>query len=49
MEQTTFPALKNWENSKDKIRDVYTAVEWLKAFHKKQLAEIERQISKEQS
>lgn len=49
MEQTTFPDLKNWEDSEDKIRDAYTAVERLKAFHKKQLEEIEQQISKEES
>jgi hypothetical protein len=49
MEQTTFPDLKNWEDSENKIREAYTAVERLKAFHKKQQEEIEQQISKEES
>ncbi len=49
MEQTTFPDLNNWEDSEDKIRDAYIAVERLKSFHKKQQEEIEQQISKEES
>ncbi|MDX2273124.1 MAG: hypothetical protein NW237_14405 [Cyanobacteriota bacterium] len=47
MEQITFPDLKNWEDSEDKIRDADTAAERLKALHKKQQEEIEQQISKE--
>ena len=49
MEQTTFPDLKNWEDSEDKIRDAHTAVERLKNFHREQKEEIEQQISKEES
>lgn len=49
MEQTTFPDLKSWEDSEDKIRDAHTAVERLKNFHREQKEEIEQQISKEES
>ncbi|PZV21798.1 MAG: hypothetical protein DCF12_21185 [Snowella sp.] len=38
IEQTTFPDLKNWEDSEDKIREAYVSVERLKAFLKKQKA-----------
>jgi len=48
MEQTSFPDLKNWEDSEEKIREAYTAVERLKAFYRKQQEEIEQQISKEE-
>jgi hypothetical protein len=49
IEQTTFPDLRNWEDSEDKIQEAHVSVERLKAFLKKQKEEIEQQISKEES
>jgi DNA repair exonuclease SbcCD ATPase subunit len=49
MEQTSFPDLKNWEESDNMIRDAYTSVERLKHFYKNQQEEIEQRISKEKT
>jgi hypothetical protein len=49
MEQTSFPDLKNWEDSDNMIQEAYKAVERLKNFYKGQQEEIEQKISKEEA
>lgn len=48
-EQTTFPDLRNWEDSDQKIQEAYKAVQELKAYLKKQGQEVRGEREREQA
>jgi hypothetical protein len=48
VEQKTFPDLKNWEDSEDKIREAHNAVARLRAYRAKQDEELQTEEQKKQ-